>query len=136
MGGQPVPDDEKRALKMLTEMTQEDNRVGSLNRVFEIALQNASRQGQSNHRREFAAFAHPSQHRGVPNRCPRQSDSGAERKARLVNEDDFCPKAPGFFLMRGQSCLSQASTNSSSRSLAWTAGICALHPNALRRAAR
>jgi hypothetical protein len=42
MGTQPVPDDEKRSLEVSTEMTQEDNRVWSLNRVLEMALQNAS----------------------------------------------------------------------------------------------
>lgn len=67
--------------------------------------------------------------RRLPTRRPGSAHERCEKKPALVEKDDVGVQPLRFFLMRGQSTLTQRRIAASSRSRAWRSGFCGLHPN-------
>lgn len=67
--------------------------------------------------------------RGLAAWRPRPAYERREEKPALIQEDDVRVQSPRFFLMRGQSTLTQRRMASSSRSRAWRSGFWGLQPN-------
>jgi hypothetical protein len=118
MGVEPVPDDDERARNVALEVTEGDHHVIAADGMREVSLVDVARQGQPDHRRECTALADASQDRSLPPRSPRAPRLGPEGEAGLIDEHDLRLAAASLFLIRGQSCVSQARTKASSRSRA------------------
>src|SRR5512135_359675 len=97
MGLQALPDHHQRAGEASLKGPQEDNDVGSVDRMVEIPLVDPPRQRQGDPRRYLSTFADPSQDRGPPRGSPCGPRPAAERETRLINEDDRRMLPPGFF---------------------------------------
>ena len=97
MGLQAIPDHHQRAGVVSLKMPQEDNDVGSVDRMIEVPLVDPPRQRQGNRRRYLTPFADPSQDRSPPRGGPCGPRPAAEREARLIDEDDGRMLPPGFF---------------------------------------
>jgi hypothetical protein len=97
MGLQAIPDHHQRAGEVSLEMPQEDNDVGSVDRMIEVPLVDTPRQCQGDRSRYLTPFADPSQDRGPPRGSPCGSRPAAERETRLIDEDDGRMLPPGFF---------------------------------------
>lgn len=69
-------------------------------------------------------------------RGPGPAHERCEEKPALIQEDDVSVQSPRFFLMRGQSTLTQRRIAASSRSRAWRSGFCGVQPNDRRRRPR
>jgi hypothetical protein len=118
MGVEPVPDDDEGARNMALKVTEGGHHVVSADGTREMSLVNAARQGSPDDRGQCTALADASQDRGLPPRRPRGPRLGPEGEAGLIDEHDLGLLAASLFLIRGQSCLSQARTRASSRSRA------------------
>ena len=68
--------------------------------------------------------------------CPGPAHQRCEEKPALVQEDDMRVQSLRFFLMRGQSTLTQRRMAASSRSRAWRSGFCGVQPSDRRRRPR
>ncbi len=121
---QPVPDQDHRPTDSAPEMLQEHNHVLAVDSVVEVFLVNPTRRRQPDRRGDLTPLAHGPQHRRLPLGSPRRARLDLVGEPRLIDEDDHRSTAASFFLIRGQSRSIQARINSSSRSLAWTAGTC------------
>ena len=97
MGLQAIPDHKQWAGEASLEMPQEDNDVGSVDRMIEVPLVDPPRQCQGDRRRYLTTFADPSQDRSPPRGGPCRSRPAAERESRLIDEDDDRMLPPGFF---------------------------------------
>jgi hypothetical protein len=82
------------------------------------------------HRDLSAVAADVPQHRGLSSRPPRAAHDGQQEQPAFVDEDEPRAQAVGFFLMRGQSCLTQRRIPSSFRSQARRTGRCGVQPSA------
>jgi hypothetical protein len=118
MGVEPVPDDDEGAGNVSLEVTEGDYYVIAADGMREVAFVDAARQGQPDHRGECTALADASQDRCLPYRRPRGPRLRPEGEAGLIDEHDLRFLAASLFLIRGQSCVSQARTEASSRSRA------------------
>ena len=67
---------------------------------------------------------------------PGPAHERCEKKPALIQEDDVRFQSLRFFLMRGQSTLTQRRIAASSRSRAWRSGFCGVQPNDRRRRPR
>ena len=81
------------------------------------------------HRDLSAVTADVPEDRRAAARPPRSSHHGQQKQPAFVDEDQPCAQALGFFLMRGQSCLTQRRIPSSSRSQARRTGRCGVQPS-------
>ena len=97
MGLQAIPDHHQRAGVVSLKMPQEDNDVGSVDRMIEVPLVDPPRQCQGNRRRYLTTFTDPSQDGSPPRGGPCGPRPAAEREARLIDEDDGRMLPPGFF---------------------------------------
>jgi hypothetical protein len=118
MGVEPVPDQDKGAGNMSLEVTEGHDDIISADGPREVPLVDAARQGQPDHRGEFAALADASQDWGLPPRGPRAPRLGPEGEPGLIDKHDLRLSAASLLFIRGQSCVSQACTRASSRSRA------------------
>jgi hypothetical protein len=67
--------------------------------------------------------------RRLSTRRPGSTHERCEKKPALVKKDDVGVQSLRFFLMRGQSTLTQRRIAASSRSRACRSGFCGVHPN-------
>ena len=67
--------------------------------------------------------------RRLPTRGPGSAHERCQQEPALIKEDDVRVQSLRFFLMRGQSTLTQRRIAASSRSRAWRSGFCGLQPN-------
>jgi hypothetical protein len=118
MGVEPVPDNDEGAGNVALEVTEGGHPIISAESMREMSLVDTAGQGQPDHRGECTALADASQDRCPPNRSPRSPRLGLEGKAGFIYEHDLRLLAASLFLIRGQSCVSQAYTRASSRSRA------------------
>src|SRR5918998_324447 len=136
MRGQAIPDDDHRPSDVPLEVAEGHQDICRANSMRNMSLVDLASERQANHRGPLPALAHTPQDRRVADGRPGGGGLRAKREAGLIDEHDGCASAASLFLMRGQSCLSQAWTKASSRSRAYTAGCCGLQPRALSRRAR
>jgi hypothetical protein len=136
MRAEPIPDDDHRPGDVPLEMLQGHQHIRGPDGMGKVALVNLAGQRQANDRGQLTAFAHTPQNGRLSPRGPGRAGLGAKREPGFIDEDDCRASAASLFLMRGQSCVSQAWTRSSSRSRAYTAGCCGLQPSAVSRRAR
>lgn len=81
------------------------------------------------HRHLLAVAAEVPEHRGLSARTPRAAHHGQQEQPAFVEEDQPRAQAVGFFLMRGQSCLTQRRISSSFRSQARRTGRWGVQPS-------
>jgi hypothetical protein len=115
---QPIPDNDHRPRDVPLEMLQGHQDISSTNGMRKMALVNLAGQRQANHCGQLTAFAHAPENGRLSPRGPSGRRLRPKRKPGLIDEDDFRASAASLFLMRGQSCVSQARTRASSRSRA------------------
>jgi hypothetical protein len=84
---------------------------------------------RGDHRDFPAVAADVPQDRGLSSGTPRAAHHGQQEQAAFIDEDQPRVQAVGFFLMRGQSCLTQRRIPSSSRSQARRMGRCGVQPS-------
>ena len=118
MGIESVLDNDEGAGNVALEVAEGEHHIIAADGMREVSLVDTARQGQPDHRGECTALADASQDRCPPYRSPRGSRFGPEGKAGLIDEHDLRLLAASLFLIRGQSCVSQARTRASSRSRA------------------
>ncbi len=97
MGLQAIPDHPQRAGQASLGRPQEDNDIGSVDRVIEVPLGDPPRQRQGDRRRDLTTLADPSQDRSPPRGSPCGPRPTAAREARLIDEDDGRMLPPGVF---------------------------------------
>ena len=118
MGAEPVPDQHQGAGNVSLEVTEGHHDSISADGALKVPLVEAARQGQPDHGGECTALADASEDWGLPPRSPRAPSLGPEGEPGLIDEHDLRLLAASLFLIRGQSCVSQACTKASSRSRA------------------
>jgi hypothetical protein len=118
MGVEPVPDDDEGAGNVSLQVTEGDHDVLAADGMREVSLVDATGQGQPDDRGQFTTLADAPQDRRLALRSPGGPRLGPEGEARLIDEHDLRLVAASLFLIRGQSCISQARTRASSRSRA------------------
>ena len=80
-------------------------------------------------RRLFSVASGLRKDRHLPTRRPGSAHERREQEPALIEEDDVRVQSLRFFLMRGQSTLTQRRIAVSSRSRAWRSGFCGVQPN-------
>ena len=125
---QPIPDDDDRTWHVALELLERLHNIFASDGVVEVPPKDPPRQRQRDDRRDGASSARAPQPRRLPLRRPSRCRARQEPEARFVDEEDFGPDSASLFLIRGQSRLSHASTNSSSRSLGRGVGTCGVQP--------
>jgi len=133
---QAVPTEDHRTVDPTPEMTQQPDQIRPVDRMVKMFLGNPARQGQPDRRVDLTSLAHASQEGRPPLGGPRRTGPQVEREPRLIEEDDHRTPAASLFLRRGQSRLSHAWINSSSRSRAPEAGTWTLQPKSFSRTER
>lgn len=133
---QSIPDDDHRPGDVPLEVAEGHEDIRRANGMLKMALVDLAGERQANHRGQLPALAHAPQDGCVADGRPRGGSLRAKREPGLIDKDDDRASAASLFLMRAQSCVSQAWTKASSRSRAYTAGCCGLQPSALSRRAK
>jgi hypothetical protein len=133
MRAQPVPDHDHRPRDAPLTVLQGEKHTRGPHGMFNMTRLNRAGQRQGHDRGQLPTSAHTPEARRVPPRSPSRAGLGATGEAGCIDEDDLRAAAAGLWLIRGQSCVSQAWTRASSRTRASTAGCCGLQPSVVSR---
>jgi hypothetical protein len=132
VGVEPVPDDDQRPVDLAPEVAQSGDDLLAMDAAAEVAgVQpgwSSQRRDQGDDAGDLPPLTEPAQDRRPAAAGPGGAEAGPKRVTRLVHEGNGAPCSTSPLLTRGQSRLSQASTNSSSRSRARAIGCCGLKP--------
>jgi hypothetical protein len=134
MDASPIPHHDKGTGEAAAQVAQEGDDMFPPNRVGVVEFADAPGGSQTHERGLLPASGEAAQAWSAGHRGPGRPQGREKREADLIDEDDDCPQAAGFFLIRGQSCWRHAAIWASSRSRACPAGFCRLHPQ--RRSSR
>jgi len=135
VGLQAVPDQDGRAGQLLAEHTKEtdhglrvDVGVGVKTEIELYCVARGRNTERGDHRHFLVGSRALPENRRFTTRAPRPPHQRRHQYAALIDENEPCLQARGFFLMRGQCVLTQPSMKSSSRSTARRAGFWGLQP--------
>src|SRR4029453_7299567 len=136
MNVEPIPNENDRTLDLAPEIAHEvsepfaiDISIGP-DRKVEADPTPFRRDGQrTNDRCLLAVAAGLRQDRGTASWRPGPAHERCEKQPALIEKHDVSVQSLLFFLMRGQSTLTQRPIAASSRSRAWRSGFWGVHPN-------
>ena len=133
---EPIPHENDRALDLTPEVSNELGQPYAINvatgpdRKVECDPATPRRHRQRpDDRGLLSVTSGLRQDRRLAARGPGPAHERCEEEPTLIQEDDVRVQPPRFFLMRGQSTLTQRRIAASSRSRAWRSGFCGVQPN-------
>jgi hypothetical protein len=103
---------------MALEMAESDNHLSASNGMPKMPFVNLACQSQGDDCRQLSPFTHAPQDRGLADRRPCGGNFGLKGKAPRIHKRYGRASTARLFLICGQSRVSQAWTNASSRSRA------------------
>ena len=133
---EPIPHENDRALDLAPEVSNEvgqpyavDVAAGPDRKVERDSTSPGRHRQRSDDRSLFSVTPRLREDRCLASRRPGPAHERCEEKPALIQENDVRVQPPRFFLMRGQSTLTQRRIAASSRSRAWRSGFCGVQPN-------
>ena len=118
MGAQPVPDDDHRSSDVSRQMLPHHQDILRAEGVLKMALVDLAGEREPANGGELAALTQTPQDGRLADWRPCGGHLGAKGKPGFVHKDYVSSFTASFFLIRGQSWVSQACTRASSRSRA------------------
>jgi len=133
---EPIPHEKDRTLDLTPEVSNElgqpyavDVATGPDRKVERDPTSPGRHRQRPDDRSLFSVTSRLRKNRCLASRRPGPAHERREEKPALIQENDVRVQPPGFFLMRGQSTLTQRRMAASSRSRAWRSGFCGVQPN-------
>lgn len=133
---EPIPHQDHRSLDLASEISHElceplaiDVAFGPDGEMERDATSSWRHRQCANDRRLLSVASRLRKDWRLPTRRPGSAHERCEEQPALIEKDNVRVQPLRFFLMRGQSTLTQRRIAASSRSRAWRSGFCGVQPN-------